>query len=61
MPIQTRVTLERSEGGTQVNVSFDMKSCGFFKLVEPLLVSWSKRQYEGDLTKLKRLMEGHGS
>jgi uncharacterized membrane protein len=59
VPMESRVTFERVEGGTRVTGTLVGDPGGFFKLAEPLLVSMIKRQLEADLANLKDLMEAH--
>ncbi len=56
-PMESLVTFERLEGGTRVTGTLMGEPGGFFKLAEPVLVSTMKRQLEGDLANLKKLME----
>ena len=58
-PVENQTTFERVEGGTRVSFITEAEPGGFFKLAEPLLVSMLKRQFEGDFTNLKELMEAH--
>jgi uncharacterized protein YndB with AHSA1/START domain len=57
VPVESRVTFERVEGGTRVTVTLAGEPGGFFKLAEPLLVKLAKRQFEAALANLKDLME----
>jgi uncharacterized membrane protein len=59
VPMESRVTFERVEGGTRVTGTLVGEPGGFFKLAEPLLVSMIKRQLDADLGNLKDLMEAH--
>ena len=59
VPVKSRVTFERVEGGTRVTDTQVAEPDGFFKLAEPLLVSMVKRQFEADFANLKDLMETH--
>jgi uncharacterized membrane protein len=59
VPVESRVTFERAEGGTRVSATLVGEPGGFFKLAEPLLVSMIKRQFDADLANLKDLMEAH--
>ena len=59
VPMESRVTFARIEGGTRVNATLVGEPGGFFKLAEPLLVSMIKRQFDADLATLKDLMEAH--
>ncbi len=56
-PLETRYTLEPSEGGTRLNFVAEGEPGGFFKLAEPLVVSLAKRSYEADLHNLKEMLE----
>ncbi len=58
-PFQISTTLERIEGGTQVNTTIEAEPGGFFKLAEPLIVRMAKRQFQSDLDNLKDLMEAN--
>jgi len=57
LPLIFRRTFERLEGGTRVATRYEAEVGGFLKLVLPLLAGRVKRQHEGDLLKLKELME----
>jgi uncharacterized protein YndB with AHSA1/START domain len=57
IPIESRMTFERVEGGTRVTNHQVAELGGFFKMAEPLLVSMVKRQFETDTANLKDLME----
>ncbi len=59
VPLESRWTFERVEGGTRVTETGVAELGGFFKLAEPLLVRMIKRQSEADLANLKDLMEAH--
>ncbi len=59
IPIQSRVTFERVDGGTRFTNHQVAEPGGFFKLAEPLLVRMVKRQFEADAANLKDLMEAH--
>jgi len=59
VPVESRVTFERVEGGTRVTNTQVAEPGGFFKLAEPLLVSMIKRQFEADFANLKDLLEAH--
>ncbi len=50
-------TFERVEGGTRVTIRYEAEVRGFFKLVMSFLAGTVKRQHEGDLRKVKELME----
>ena len=57
LPMTFRRTFERVEGGTRVTIRYEAELRGFFKLVMSLLAGTVKRQHEGDLRKVKELME----
>lgn len=57
LPLTFRRTFVGVEGGTQVTNRYEAELRGFFKLVKPLLMNMGKRQLEGDIPKLKELME----
>jgi hypothetical protein len=57
LPLTFRRTFERVEGGTRFTIRYEAELRGFFKLVMPLLAGSVKRQHEGDLHKVKELME----
>jgi len=57
LPLTFRRTFERVEGGTRFTIRYEAELRGFFKLVMPLLGGSVKRQHEGDLRKVKELME----
>jgi uncharacterized protein YndB with AHSA1/START domain len=60
-PVGSRMTFERVDGGTRVNLTSVAEPGGFFKLAEPLLVRMIKRQFEADFANLKDLMESHAA
>jgi len=57
LPLTFKRTFERVEGGTRFTIRYEPEVGGFFKLVMPLLAGSVKRQHEGDLRKVKELME----
>ena len=57
LPLTFQRTFERVEGGTRFTIRYDLEVRGFFKLVMPLLAGPVKRQHEGDLRKVKELMD----
>jgi hypothetical protein len=58
LPLTFRRAFERIEGGTRVTIGYDAEPRGFFhSLMRPVLMSMGKRQLEGDLPKLKELIE----
>jgi hypothetical protein len=50
-------TFERVESGTRFAVRYEGEPRGFLKLAWPLITRMVKRQQEGDMPKLKELME----
>ncbi len=48
---------ERVAGGTHFTIKYEAEVRGFFKLVMSLLAGTVKRQHEGDLRKVKELLE----
>jgi uncharacterized membrane protein len=57
LPLTFRRIFERVEGGTRFTIRYETEVRGFFKLVMSLLASTVKRQHQGDLRKVKELME----
>ena len=57
LPLTFRRTFERVEGGTRFSIRYEVEARGFLKLVMALLAGTVKRQHEGDLRKVKDLME----
>jgi uncharacterized membrane protein len=57
LPLTFRRSFERVEGGTRFTIRYEAEVRGFFKLVMSLLAGTVKRQHEGDLRKVKELME----
>jgi uncharacterized membrane protein len=57
LPLTFRRTVERVEGGTHLIIIYEVEVRGFFKLVMSLIAGSVRRQHEGDLRKLKELME----
>ncbi|HET9909129.1 MAG TPA: SRPBCC family protein [Anaerolineales bacterium] len=57
IPLTFRRSVERVEGGTRLTIRYEMELRGFFKLVMPLLAGSVTRQHNGDLRKVKELME----
>jgi uncharacterized membrane protein len=57
LPLTFQRTFERVEGGTRFTIRYEPEVRGFFKLVMSLLAGSVKRQHEGDLHKVKELME----
>lgn len=61
LPLTFRRTFERVEGGTRVTIRYEVELRGFIKLVKPLIMNIGKRQLEGDIPRLKELMEARAS
>jgi hypothetical protein len=57
LPLTFRRTVEHVEGGTRLTIICEAEVRGFFKLIMPLLAGSVRRQHEGDLRKLKELMD----
>lgn len=57
LPLMFQRTFERVDGGTRVTVRYEVELRGFFKLVMPFMIGSVIRQHEGDMRKLKDLME----
>ena len=57
LPLKFQRTFERGEGGTRFTIKYEVEPRGFFKLAWPLITRMAKRQHEGDLRKVKELME----
>lgn len=57
LPLTFRRSFERVEGGTRFTIRYETELRGFFKLVMSLLAGTVKRQHEGDLRKVKELLE----
>jgi len=61
LPLKFRRTFEhgegRGEGGTRFTIKYEAEVRGLFKLVMSFLAGTVKRQHEGDLRKVKELME----
>ena len=57
LPLTFQRTLERVDGGTRLTIRYEVELRGFLKLVMPLMIGSVTRQHEGDLRKLKELME----
>ena len=57
LPLTFQRTFERVEGGTHFTIRYDAEVRGFFKVVMSLLARPVKRQHQGDLRKVKELME----
>ena len=57
LPLKFQRTFEHGEGGTRFTIKYEAEVRGFFKLVMSFLAGMVKRQHEGDLRKVKELME----
>lgn len=57
IPLTFQRIFERVEGGTRFTIRYEVEVRGFFKLVMSLLAGSVTRQHEGDLRKVKDLME----
>jgi uncharacterized protein YndB with AHSA1/START domain len=57
LPLTFQRIFERVEGSTRFTIRYEAEVRGFFKLVMSLLAGTVKRQHEGDLRKVKELME----
>lgn len=57
LPLTFRRTFEPFEGGTRVIIRYEVELHGFLKLVKPLVMNMGKRQLEGDIPRLKGLLE----
>jgi uncharacterized membrane protein len=57
LPLKFWRTFERGEGGTRFTIKYEAEVRGFFNLVMLFLAGTVKRQHEGDLRKVKELME----
>jgi len=57
LPLTFRRIFERVEDGTRVTIRYETDMRGFLKLVMSLLAGSVKQQHEGDLRKVKELLE----
>jgi len=57
LPLTFRRSFEGVEGGTQVTIRYEGEMGSFFSLMKPLLISMARRALEGDLPKVKEMME----
>jgi hypothetical protein len=57
LPLTFRRSCERVGGGTRFTNRYETELRGFFKLVMSRLAGTVKRQHEGDLLKVKELLE----
>lgn len=56
-PFRGSFTVEPTDGGTRVTARFEAQPTGLFKIGDGLFGILARRQFEGDLATLKRLME----
>ncbi len=54
------VTLEPVEGGTRVSFLMEGEPRGFFRLADPIVVRMIQRDIEGNLARLKDILEAEG-
>jgi hypothetical protein len=59
LPLKFRRIFEHGEGGTRFTIKYEAEVRGLFKLLISFLAGTVKRQHEGDLRKVKELMEAH--
>ena len=59
LPLKFQRSFERAEGGTRSSINYFIEARGFFRLILSLLGGMVKRQHQGDLRKLKELLETH--
>jgi uncharacterized protein YndB with AHSA1/START domain len=57
LQLDERLTCEPVEGGTRVTVVYEGEPGGFFKVAEPIVVRMFQRQTQGNLAKLKDILE----
>jgi uncharacterized membrane protein len=57
MSVEQRLTFETAEGGTRFTLMGEGETGGFFKLAEPLVNRRMQGQLDGDLSKLKDILE----
>lgn len=57
LPLTFRRIFEGVDGRTQVTNRYEVELSGFLKLVKPLVINMGKRQLQGDIPRLKELME----
>jgi len=51
------LTFEPADGGTRFSLAAEGETGGFFKVAEPLVNRMMKKQMEGNLAKLKQILE----
>ena len=59
LQLKFRRTFERVEGGTRFAIRYEGEARGFLKLAWPLITRIARRQHEGEMGKVKELMEAH--
>ncbi|MBZ0298304.1 MAG: SRPBCC family protein [Anaerolineae bacterium] len=57
LPLKFQRIFERVEDGTQVTIKYEAEVRGLLKLVMSLLAGMVRQQHEGDLRKVKELIE----
>jgi uncharacterized membrane protein len=57
MHLEESLTFQPVEGGTRVTLAYEGELRGLFKLAGPIAVGMFQRQTEGDLARLKGIME----
>jgi uncharacterized membrane protein len=57
LPLTFRRAFETVEGGTRVTLSYDANPNVALKLVEPLIIKMGKRQLDGDIPRLRAVLE----
>ena len=57
VPMKFQRTFERVDGSTRFTIKYEAEVSGLFKLAWPLFAGRVKRMHEGDLRKVKELME----
>ena len=57
LPLTFQRTFEGVEGGTRLTIRYQAELRGFMKLLMSFMIGSVKKKHEGDLRKLKELME----
>ena len=57
VPLTFSRALEAVDGGTRVTMRYEGEFRGLLKLAGPLLAAMGRRQLEGDIPRLKQLLE----
>jgi hypothetical protein len=60
VPLATTFLFEPVQAGTRVTVIVEGEPAGLFKATAPLVLGTIRQQFEGDLRRLKTLLEGQG-